>query len=39
MPSHGLQLSVGDGTHPLRLMIEGLVEVSGFAFILALSWI
>jgi hypothetical protein len=39
MPSHSLQLSAGDGTHPPRLMTEGLAEVSGFAFVLALSWI
>jgi hypothetical protein len=39
MPSHGLQFFIGDGTHPPHLMIEGFVEVSGFAFILALSWI
>jgi len=39
MPSHSLQLSAGDGTHPPRLMTEGLAEVSGFAFVLALSLI
>jgi hypothetical protein len=30
MPSHSLQLSAGDGTHPPRLMTEGLAEVSGW---------
>jgi len=33
------RLSARDGTHPPHLMTEGLVEVSGFAFVLALSWI
>ncbi|CAK9214821.1 unnamed protein product [Sphagnum troendelagicum] len=27
MPSHSLQVSAGDGTHPPRLMTEGLAEV------------